>query len=50
MFAIDYPYEDTFESTEFIRTAPLPDADLEKIAHINAERVFRIAPRSVQQA
>jgi predicted TIM-barrel fold metal-dependent hydrolase len=46
MFAIDYPYEETLEAAQFMRTAPLPDADLEKITHLNAERVFRIAPRS----
>lgn len=46
MFAIDYPYEDIFESAEFIRTARLPKNDLEKIAHANAERVFGIAPAS----
>ncbi|MGH9145321.1 MAG: amidohydrolase family protein [Vicinamibacterales bacterium] len=47
MFAIDYPYEDTPESVQFVRTAPLANVDLEKIAHRNAERVFGIAPSLV---
>ncbi|HKV04278.1 MAG TPA: amidohydrolase family protein [Candidatus Acidoferrales bacterium] len=42
MFAIDYPYQETKGAAEFITSAPLPQADLEKIAHANAERVFRI--------
>jgi predicted TIM-barrel fold metal-dependent hydrolase len=46
MFAIDYPYEDTHESAQFMRTAPLAAGDLEKIGHRNAERTFRIAPRA----
>jgi 5-carboxyvanillate decarboxylase len=43
MFAIDYPFQETMESATFMTSAPLPAADLEKIAHGNAERVFRIA-------
>jgi 5-carboxyvanillate decarboxylase len=44
MFAIDYPYQETMEAAQFINTAPLPEADVEKIAHANAEKLFRIAP------
>jgi 5-carboxyvanillate decarboxylase len=43
MWAIDYPYEQTEEAVEFMNTAPIPDADKEKVFHANAERVFRIA-------
>jgi 2,3-dihydroxybenzoate decarboxylase len=42
MFSIDYPYESTEEAVQFIRTAPLAPADQERVAHGNAERVFRL--------
>jgi len=44
MFAIDYPYQDTEGSVAFINSAPLPEADLEKITHGNAETIFHIPP------
>ncbi len=43
MFAIDYPYQESMEAAHFMQTAPLPPADVEKIAHGNAERIFHIA-------
>lgn len=48
MFAIDYPYQESPEAVAFMRSAPLPRADLEKIAHGNAERIFHIAPTPVK--
>jgi len=42
MWAIDYPYQDTMEAVRFMDSAPIPDADKEKIYHGNAERLFRI--------
>ena len=42
MFAIDYPYQESVEAATFMQTSPLPEADNEKIAHGNAERLFRI--------
>jgi 5-carboxyvanillate decarboxylase len=48
MFAIDYPYQDTKGAAEFITSARLPQADLEKIAHGNAERIFRISTGTAQ--
>jgi 5-carboxyvanillate decarboxylase len=42
MFAIDYPYQESVEAANFMNSAPLPEADCEKIAHGNAERIFRI--------
>jgi predicted TIM-barrel fold metal-dependent hydrolase len=45
MFAVDYPFQDSKESADFIRSAPLSPADAEAISHRTAERVFRIAPR-----
>jgi predicted TIM-barrel fold metal-dependent hydrolase len=42
MFAVDYPYQETHEAVAFMKTAPLPDADLDRIAFGNAEGLFRI--------
>jgi predicted TIM-barrel fold metal-dependent hydrolase len=42
LFAIDYPYQESPEAANFMNSAPLPAADCEKIAHGNAERIFRI--------
>ncbi len=30
MFAIDHPYQDTSSAVEFMKRAPIPDADKEK--------------------
>ncbi len=46
MFAIDYPFEQTQEATEFIRAAPLSEGVMRKITHENAERLFRIGPEA----
>ena len=43
MFAIDYPYEQTEETVNFIRAAPLTPEVMRKITHENAEQVFKIA-------
>ncbi|WP_026468320.1 amidohydrolase family protein [Amycolatopsis balhimycina] len=40
LFSIDYPFESSAEAVEFLRTAPYSPADLERIAHGNAERVL----------
>ncbi|RUT42400.1 amidohydrolase [Pseudomonas sp. PAMC 29040] len=45
MFAIDYPFESSLESVDFLDTAPITDSDREKIAYRNAERVFGITQR-----
>ena len=44
MWAIDYPYQPTAPAVTFIGSAPLTDAERAKIAHGNAERIFKIAP------
>lgn len=44
MFSIDYPYEPVGIAAEFMRTAPLAPADMEKVAHGNAERILRLNP------
>ncbi len=40
LFAIDYPYESTAEAVGFLQSAPYAPADLERIAHGNAERIL----------
>lgn len=42
LFGTDYPFEDMGTATEFLRTAPISEADRAKIAHGNAERLLRI--------
>lgn len=42
MFAIDYPYEPSDEAMHFLENAPIAPTDREKIAHRNAERLFRL--------
>jgi 2,3-dihydroxybenzoate decarboxylase/5-carboxyvanillate decarboxylase len=46
MFAIDYPYQESEESADFMNSAPLPQQDLEKIAHGNAEKLFNIPAKA----
>ncbi len=43
MWAIDYPFQPTAPAVAFMDTAPLTDAEREKVAHGNAERTFGIA-------
>jgi 2,3-dihydroxybenzoate decarboxylase len=42
MFSVDYPFEDTKESAEWIERTRLTDAQREKICHKNAERILRL--------
>ena len=42
MFAVDYPYESTTQAVDFLTSAPLSPADLEKVAHGNAEQLLRL--------
>jgi 5-carboxyvanillate decarboxylase len=42
MWAIDYPYQPTAPAVAFLESAALSDEERAKIAHGNAERVFRI--------
>ena len=45
MFAIDFPYESTQQSVEFLESAPISEGERENIAYRNAERVFNIVRR-----
>jgi 5-carboxyvanillate decarboxylase len=42
MWAIDYPYQPSAPAVAFLESAPLATADLQRVAHANAERIFRI--------
>ena len=47
LWAIDYPYQPTTPAVAFMDSAPISDADRQKIYHGNAERVFHIEPAGV---
>ncbi|GAA2037397.1 amidohydrolase family protein [Catenulispora yoronensis] len=40
LFGTDHPFEDMSTATEFLRTAPVSEADRAKIAHLNAEQLL----------
>jgi predicted TIM-barrel fold metal-dependent hydrolase len=42
MFSVDYPYISMTESRAFLERLPVSAVDLERIAHGNAERLFRL--------
>ncbi|WP_405720581.1 amidohydrolase family protein [Streptomyces sp. NBC_01537] len=42
LFGTDYPFETMRTATDFLRTAPISEADRAKIAHRNAESLLRI--------
>jgi len=42
LFAVDYPYESSKLGAEFMESAPLNEADREKVSYKNAEKIFKI--------
>jgi len=42
MFAVDYPYQETFEAVNWMNAAPIPDEDKRLVFSANAERIFGI--------
>lgn len=42
LVAVDYPFESTVEAIDFLRTAQYAPADLDRIAHGNAERILHL--------
>jgi 5-carboxyvanillate decarboxylase len=44
MWAIDYPYQPTKPALQFMDSAPVSEAERARLYHLNAERIFHIAP------
>lgn len=44
LWAIDYPYQPMKPAVDFLHSAPLDDETKAKVAHKNAERIFKIKP------
>ncbi len=42
MYSVDYPYLEQDKAREFLETAPYTEVEKEKIAHANAEKLFRV--------
>jgi predicted TIM-barrel fold metal-dependent hydrolase len=42
LFSVDWPYESNVAAVEFLKRQPLAAQDIEKVAHLNAERVLRL--------
>src|SRR5262245_41563745 len=42
LFSVDWPYESNVAAVDFLERQPLEQHDIEKVAHLNAERVLRL--------
>jgi len=42
LWAIDYPYQPSAPAVQFMDSAPVSQAEREKLYHGNAERIFHI--------
>jgi predicted TIM-barrel fold metal-dependent hydrolase len=42
LFSVDWPYESNVAAVDFLKRQPLEQRDIEKVAHLNAERVLRL--------
>jgi 2,3-dihydroxybenzoate decarboxylase len=42
LFSVDYPFENTEETAQFIESAPASDAEKEQICSLNARRLLGI--------
>ena len=42
MWAVDYPYQETFEAVKWLDDADLPADVKDKLFYRNAERIFRL--------
>jgi 5-carboxyvanillate decarboxylase len=50
LWSIDYPYQPSKPAVDFMDTAPVSESDRAKLYHLNAERLFHIAPLSDERA
>jgi len=46
MFSIDFPFSPNRRGRDFLDSLKLPPADLEKLAHGNADRLLKLSPSS----
>lgn len=44
LFSVDYPYSSNLQGRDFLAELALPPADLEKLAHGNADRLLKLSP------
>jgi hypothetical protein len=44
LFSVDYPYSNNLQGREFLAAVALAPADLEKLAHGNADRLLKLVP------
>jgi 2,3-dihydroxybenzoate decarboxylase len=44
LFSVDDPFADSVEGVDFLKKAPLSEADRAKLAHGNAERLLKLGP------
>ncbi len=42
LFSVDWPYESNREAVEFLSRLPISEADRQKVAHLNAERLLNL--------
>ncbi len=42
LFAVDYPYSSNEMAVKFLQSLPIPETDREKIAHVNADKLFKL--------
>ena len=42
LFAVDHPFSNSMEASDFLRNAPISPGDREKIAHLNAEQLLKL--------
>jgi hypothetical protein len=42
LFSVDWPYESNVAAVDFLKRQPLERHDIEKVVHLNAERVLRL--------
>jgi len=42
LLSVDWPYESNVAAVDFLKRQPFEQHDIEKVAHLNAERVLRL--------
>jgi predicted TIM-barrel fold metal-dependent hydrolase len=42
LFSVDWPYESNVAAVDFLKRQPFEQHDIEKVAHLNAERVLSL--------